>query len=61
MIFVMMSDVRLLMSSLSSDDWSSQMLLSDSCVVNELVSSVKMESDDTQQSHMPDSSLVQFL
>ncbi|KAA0702565.1 Cyclic AMP-responsive element-binding protein 3-like protein 4 [Triplophysa tibetana] len=44
--------------SIQLDDWSSQMLLSDSCVVNELVSPVKMESDDTQQSHTPDSSLV---
>lgn len=44
--------------SIELDDWSSQMLLSDSCVVNELVSPVKMENDDTQQTHTPDSSLV---
>lgn len=53
-------DVRRMFNvlSLSSDDWSSQMLLPDSCVVNELVSSVKTENDDKQQTHTADSSLV---
>ncbi|XP_051980799.1 cyclic AMP-responsive element-binding protein 3-like protein 4 [Xyrauchen texanus] len=47
--------------SIELDEWSSQMLLSESCVVNELVSSVKMEntsSDDAQQMHNQDNFLV---
>ncbi|RXN05089.1 cyclic AMP-responsive element-binding 3 4 isoform X2 [Labeo rohita] len=47
--------------SIELDDWSSQMLLADSCVVNELVSSVKMENvsaHDMQSIQSPDGFLV---
>ncbi|XP_048008610.1 cyclic AMP-responsive element-binding protein 3-like protein 4 isoform X2 [Megalobrama amblycephala] len=47
--------------SIELDEWSSQMLLSESCVVNELVSSVKVENvstHDMQNMHNPDSFLV---
>lgn len=43
------------------DEWSSQMLLADSCVVNELVSSVKVENvsaHDVQNIQNPDGFLV---
>ncbi len=46
---------------LCSDEWSSQMLLADSCVVNELVSSVKVENvsaHDVQNVQNPDGFLV---
>ncbi|XP_077086099.1 cyclic AMP-responsive element-binding protein 3-like protein 4 [Siphateles boraxobius] len=49
------------MISIELDEWSSQMLLSESCVVNELVSSVKVENistHDMQNKHNPDSFLV---
>ncbi|KAK7158390.1 hypothetical protein R3I93_009566 [Phoxinus phoxinus] len=49
------------MISIELDEWSSQMLLSESCVVNELVSSVKVENvsaHDVQNMHNPDSFLV---
>lgn len=47
--------------SIELDEWSSQMLLSESCVVNELVSAVKVENvstHDMQSVHNPDSFLV---
>ncbi|KAL1258513.1 hypothetical protein QQF64_009090 [Cirrhinus molitorella] len=47
--------------SIELDEWSSQMLLADSCVVNELVSPVKMEgvsAHDVQNIHNPDGFLV---
>ncbi|XP_067303837.1 cyclic AMP-responsive element-binding protein 3-like protein 4 [Pseudorasbora parva] len=49
------------MISIELDEWSSQMLLSESCVVNELVSAVKVENvsaPDMQSVHNPDSFLV---
>lgn len=47
--------------SIELDEWSSQMLLEDSCVVNELVSSVRMENvsaHHVQNTQNPDSFLV---
>ncbi|XP_043112838.1 cyclic AMP-responsive element-binding protein 3-like protein 4 [Puntigrus tetrazona] len=47
--------------SIELDEWSSQMLLTDSCVVNELMSSVKMENvsaHDVQDIQNPDGFLV---
>uniref|UniRef100_A0A8C2EA42 Cyclic AMP-responsive element-binding protein 3-like protein 4 n=1 Tax=Cyprinus carpio TaxID=7962 RepID=A0A8C2EA42_CYPCA len=47
--------------SIELDEWSSQMLLEDSCVVNELVSSVRMENvsaHHVQNIQNPDSFLV---
>ncbi|XP_052473704.1 cyclic AMP-responsive element-binding protein 3-like protein 4 [Carassius gibelio] len=47
--------------SIELDEWSSQMLLEDSCVVNELVSSVRMENasaHDVQSFQSPDGFLV---
>lgn len=49
------------MISIELDEWSSQMLLSESCVVNELVSAVKVENvstHDMQNMHNPDSFLA---
>lgn len=52
------TEPRMDVISIELDEWSSQMLLSDSCVVNELVSPVKTEDDDAQQTHNSYSSLV---